>query len=379
MARRTPARRAELIGPPAMELPRAACARPARPSSRRRPSGPASASARRRAARTTWAWPSSSSSTRTRPVPGSGSALEIDPGLAIAQVNLAIALLNVPDLEGARREAALAAEPAPRAAAGALRARASSPRARTGPRTPSPPSSTVLALDPADVGALVNLASSSSSSGATRRPIADFREALAAEPYNAHRRSTTSASPSPASGQREEGQKTLERFQELRDKGYGTVDRHRLPRAGPLRGGGGHHRRGTGARGSKAPDVKFVEAGTLDGAGAEASTFGRRLRRSELRDDVKRQLVSASGAAPRSSISTGTGRSTSTTPVRRASGCIGTTTADSPTHPDAGLDLTAAGVGAVAGDYDNDGRPDLFVSEPAAVACSETKGAVSRT
>ena len=40
-------------------------------------------------------------------------ALRTDPGLAIARVNLAIALFNIPDLPGAEREARAAAQALP--------------------------------------------------------------------------------------------------------------------------------------------------------------------------------------------------------------------------------------------------------------------------
>ena len=226
-------------------------------------------------------------------VPRFRKALEIDRGLAIAQVNLAIALLNVPDLEGARREAMLAAERLPQApqppyVLGLV--------AKGENRTEDAIAAfeRVLALDPADVGSLVNRGQLFLQQRRYEEAIAEFRKALAAESYNATALYNLGLALT-RSGQREEGQKTLERFQQLREKGYGTA----IGTAYPEQGRYAAAVATTGAEPErvdpKPPDVKFVEAGTLDGAGAEASTFGRRLRLSELSDDVKRQLVSALG------------------------------------------------------------------------------------
>ena len=71
--------------------------------------------ARRRGARTTWGWRYSSSSASRTPCRAFRRALEADPTLSAAQVNLAIAHFYVPDVPAAKQAAQKALEAAPAA------------------------------------------------------------------------------------------------------------------------------------------------------------------------------------------------------------------------------------------------------------------------
>src|SRR5262249_56901597 len=79
----------------------------------------------------------------------------------------------------------------------------------------------VLALDPADVGSHVNRGQLYLQLRRYDEAVADFRAALAAEPGNATALYNLGLALA-RSGHREEGQKALEAFQVLREKGYGT-------------------------------------------------------------------------------------------------------------------------------------------------------------
>ncbi len=149
------------------------------------------------------------------------NALKIEPKLNLAQINLSIGLFNVPDLPGAQRQALAAATLAPEA--------------------PQPPYilgliaklqsrlddalvafQRVLKIDPNDVGTNINVGQIYSQQRKYPEAIAAFRLALAAEPYNA----TALYSLGQAllrSGQREEGQSVTERFKLLRERGSATT------------------------------------------------------------------------------------------------------------------------------------------------------------
>src|SRR4030095_4726513 len=147
-------------------------------------------------------------------------ALQIDPKLALAKINLAIALYNVPDLPGAQREAqsaiALAPNsPQPHYILGLI--------AKTQARMDDAigPFQQVLKIDPNDVGANVNLGQIYSQQRKYPEALTLFRTALAAEPYNStalYNLGTTLI----RAGQREEGQKVIQRFQEFRTRGSGS-------------------------------------------------------------------------------------------------------------------------------------------------------------
>ncbi len=147
-------------------------------------------------------------------------ALELDPQLKIARINLAIALLNAQDLDGALKTAEIAAaeSPAqlqPHYILGLI--------ARNQTRTEDAVAAfqKVLGGDPNDVGASVNLGQIYVAQRRYAEAVAVFRVALDAEPYN----STALYNLATAllrNNQREEGQQLMTRFQKLRQSGAAT-------------------------------------------------------------------------------------------------------------------------------------------------------------
>jgi tetratricopeptide (TPR) repeat protein len=147
-------------------------------------------------------------------------ALTLDSQMKIAQINLAVALFNLQDIEGARQAAERAAEIAPERPQthyilGLI--------ARNQNRTDDAVGffRRVLAIDPQDVGANVNLGQIYIQQRKSAEAIAAFRLALASEPYN----STALYNLATAlirNNEREEGQKLIGRFQALRNSGAAT-------------------------------------------------------------------------------------------------------------------------------------------------------------
>lgn len=148
-------------------------------------------------------------------------ALQLDPSLALARINLGIALFNVPDLPAAQKElqAAVAAAPTapqPHYVLGLA--------AKTQNRTEEAIAEfqKVLQIDPNDVGANVNLGQLYAQQRKYQEAIGVLRTAIAAEPYNATGLYNLGTSLM-RSGQREEGTKVIAQFQELRNRGTGTT------------------------------------------------------------------------------------------------------------------------------------------------------------
>ena len=148
-------------------------------------------------------------------------ALKLEPSLSLARVNLAIALYNIPEIEESLRELKVAAGLLP-----------SSPQihyilgliARTQNRAPDAIAEfeQVLKIDPRDPGAGINLGQLLMQQRKYPEAIAALRSALASEPYSV----TASYSLAIAltrSGQAQEGQAMMKKFQALREKPYGTT------------------------------------------------------------------------------------------------------------------------------------------------------------
>ena len=111
-------------------------------------------------------------------------ALQLDPSLVTARINLGIALFNIPDLPAAQKElqAAIIAAPAapqPHYVLGLA--------AKTQNRSEEAIAEfqKVLQIDPNDVGANVNLGQLYAQQRKYTEAIAVLRTAIAAEPYNA--------------------------------------------------------------------------------------------------------------------------------------------------------------------------------------------------
>src|ERR1044072_5375999 len=148
-------------------------------------------------------------------------ALQLEPSLALARINLGIALFNMPDLPAAQKElqAAIVAAPTapqPHYVLGLA--------AKTQNRTEEALAAfqKVLRIDPNDVGANVNLGQLYAQQRKYPEAIAVLRTAVTMEPYNATALYNLGTSLIRAS-QREEGQKVVAQFQELRQRGTGTT------------------------------------------------------------------------------------------------------------------------------------------------------------
>jgi len=293
-------------------------------------------------------------------------ALQTDSSLAIAHVNLSLALLYAQDLAGAAREATEAARllppaPQPRYILGLI--------ARTENRTSDAlrEFERVHQIDAADVGASVNLGQMYLEERQYPRAISVLRPAADVEPYNV----TVAYNLGLAltrSGQVDEGRRMLERAQALRSTGYaatfgtGYLEQGRYAEAIAS----------TGAEpdlvDTSVPSAAFTSAEIgppADRSRAMVSPFGRRFSAGDLTPEGAQQIAAGLGgcvtladvdndgdldlfdaSASRQRLFRNDGRGT-WTDITSASGLIA---------PD-----DAVPIGCVAGDYDNDGRTDLFV------------------
>jgi tetratricopeptide (TPR) repeat protein len=148
-------------------------------------------------------------------------ALALDSRLAAARINLAVALFNIPDLAGAQKEAEAAAAVAPDAPQphyllGLIA------RQQNRPDEAAAAFQHVLKLDARDPGAQVNLGQLYAQQRKYAEAIGAFRAALAEEPYNGTALYNLGTALLRA-GQRDEGQGVMRRFQALRESGAATV------------------------------------------------------------------------------------------------------------------------------------------------------------
>ena len=263
-------------------------------------------------------------------------ALAADPQLAIARVNLGIALFYAGDVEGARREleavrAAVPDRAQPDYVLGLI--------ARSGDRPAEALEAftRVQRLDPADVGAAVNLGQLHLQERRFADAIAAFRRALEAEPYNA----TAAYGLGTAlvrAGNTDEGRTAMERFQRLRESSYATT----YSQAYLEQGRYAEAIASTGAEPElvdpRIPDVAFVDATSaiIGDAGSRPAPGGVALF--DLDRDGDLDLVE-SGAPG----------------VRIYRNDRGRLTAD------AGFAHRTPASAALPADYDNDGRTDLLV------------------
>src|SRR6185369_16767443 len=148
-------------------------------------------------------------------------ALQLAPDLALARINLGIALFNVPDLPAAQRELQAAATTAP-AAPQPIYVLGLIAKTQNRPEEAIGYFQKVLRIDANDVGANINVGQLYAQQRKYPEAIAALRLAVAAEPYNA----TALYNLGTAlirGGQRDEGQKVIAQFQELRQRGSGTT------------------------------------------------------------------------------------------------------------------------------------------------------------
>jgi tetratricopeptide (TPR) repeat protein len=300
-------------------------------------------------------------------------ALRLDPGLRLARVNLSIALYNVPDLAGAEREAkaalALAPDlPQPHYIVGLI--------SKTQNRMDDALAAfeRVLDIDPRDVGANVNKGQLLAQQRKHAEAIAAFRAALASEPYNMTALYNLGLALT-RTGNRAEGQQMLARFQGFQRSGAGTsigtnyLEQGRYAEAVASTGAEPELVDRSGAtvtftdatestlpktNGNRTHDSATPRAG-ITSLGKNALNGQREI---EMRDlaklgggallfdydaDGDLDLLDVAPAALRLLRNDG-GKFTDVTP---GSGLPGM--------------MEGVGLGAVAGDYDNDGNADLLV------------------
>lgn len=270
-------------------------------------------------------------------------ALKLDPKLSLARSNLAIAFYNLPDIAASEREAkaVAAAEPGmpqPHYILGLI--------ARSQNRTEDAIADfkRVLAIDPDDVGANVNLGQVYAQLRQFDQAIAAFRQAVAAEPYNVtgvYNLGTALL----RSGEKEEGQQMLARFQQLRTSGAGTS-------IGPSYLEQGRYAEAVASTGSEPdlvsaaiPDVSFASAALLgpESPSGVPTAPAPTLTLVDFDNDGDLDLfASLAGAAWL---------------YRNDGGAFVDVTKTAGLDPAAAAGATAA----VGGDYDNDGAADLLV------------------
>lgn len=296
-------------------------------------------------------------------------ALKLEPTLSLARVNLGIALYNLPDADGALRELKAAAEIVP-----------ASPQvhymlgliARVQNRTVDGIGEfqRVLQIDPRDPGANINLGQLLMQQRKYPEAISAFRAAIASEVYNVTA-TYNLAMALTRSGERQEGQAAMQKFQALRSKAYATtIGQNYLEQ--------GRYAEAISSIGSEAglvntatPEVTFTDATSSVLANASETQPGSTsadqilsaLKAKAITEDQKRQIIASSGGVVPFDFD-GDGDLDllevgfqSIRLFRNDSGKFVDVTAQS------GLkrSTTTATITAVAGDYDNDGRPDIFL------------------
>ena len=266
-------------------------------------------------------------------------AIETDPALAVARLNLAIALLYDTKFDAADREAAAAATALPDAPQPAyvrgLIARASD---RAADAIAS--FRRVLSIDQADVGSKVQLGQLSLEARQYAEAVTFFEDAVRLDPFNATA-AYGLAMALTRGGRADDGAKAMARFQQLRENPaaitYSTTYLEQGAYAEAMASTGLEPElidRST-------PSVVFADAttGTIEG-GADAIVSSHALADVDADGDL--DLITVGSDAVRVRLSDG----------RRFAAS-------------AGRDLRSEGTTAllaVAGDYDNDGRADLFIA-----------------
>jgi tetratricopeptide (TPR) repeat protein len=267
-----------------------------------------------------------------------GRALEADPALLPAQVNLAIAHFYVPDIPAAKAAAEKALQSAPAAPHPhyllALVARSEGQAEEAVPHLQK-----VLAVDPGDLGANVTLGQVHLQLRRFDEAIAAFRVALAAEPYNVSAAYNLAVALNRAD-RRDEGQVAMARFQVLRDSPYKTALSSNYLEQGRY----AEALASTGAEPEavdpKPPAVSFVLQREWPAGAAEPTAGRAALVLADLDGDGGLELVVA-GAGPLRVLKSAPGG------LADVSDSAGVAVKDA--------------LAAVAADYDNDEKVDLLV------------------
>jgi Flp pilus assembly protein TadD len=277
-------------------------------------------------------------------------ALQLEPGLALARINLGIALFNLPDLLAAKKELQAATTVAPTAPQPHYLLGLAA-KTQNKPEEAIASFQKVLKIDANDVGTNVNLGQLYAQQRKYPEAIAVLRTAVAAEPYNATALYNLGTALM-RSGQREEGQKVIAQFQELRQRGTGTTLGTNYLEQGRY----AEAIASTGAEpdlvDKRTPEVTFTDVTAtvlppITGWRVPVSTPSERSGAVLLFDydlDGDLDLVEVGGNKQRLCRNDG-GKFSD---VTAQSGAIA-------------KEANGLGTAAIAGDYDNDNRPDLLI------------------
>ncbi len=292
-------------------------------------------------------------------------ALQKSPTLLPAKINLAIAYLYVPEIPAARKAAEQALAAAPDAPQPnyvlALIARTEGRAEEALPYLQK-----VLAQDPKDLGANVTLGQVYLQMREYEKAAQAFRIATEAEPYNVSAAYNIGVALTRA-GHREEGQAAMQRFQKLRDSAYkSSLGSNYLEQ--------GKYAEALASTGAEAvdprtPPVRFVEKQVAAGSAPAAAspTLGGTLAPAEVAKALPRAALVLADLDGDGALDVVEAGLPSLRVLRNEQGRFEDATARS------GLAGVAA-IAAVAGDYDNDGRPDLLVLKPGALALYHNEG-----
>jgi cytochrome c-type biogenesis protein CcmH/NrfG len=263
-------------------------------------------------------------------------ALKIDPSLGAARVNLAIALLYGGGADAARTEAAAAAAalpdaPQPPYVLGLIA------KAQNRPEDAIAAFRRVLRVDPADAATKVNLAQLYLQERDATQAVSLFKEALDAEPYNV----TAAYGLATAllrAGQADAGRQAMQRFQALRDSTYGVTYAQTYLQQGRYAEAIVSTGAEPGLVDERTPQVVFSDATP---AALSGTNTGFTL--ADVNGDGRLDLLAVTPGALRLYVNHG-----------------GTFT-DGTAAAKLDLPLPGTGIGAVVGDYDNDGKADVFL------------------
>jgi Flp pilus assembly protein TadD len=288
-------------------------------------------------------------------------ALALGPSLAVVRANLAIALFNAQRVEEARKEALLAARLLPALAQThytlglAARSAGATEEARAAFRR-------VAEIDPKDVGARVNLGQILMQERRYPEAAAEFKTALDAEPFSSTAAYNLGLSLARA-GRAQESQAAMERFQKLREGGYGTT----IGQSYPDQGRYAEAIVSTGAEPElilrSTPPSSFVDVTAVrfdrpiasgEQAGRAGSAAGSGVLLADLDGDGPLDLLVTGPEGQRLFLNR-SGRFVLS-------------------NVDWGLAAHVPGTGAVAADYDNDERTDLLVLRAAGVTLLHNDG-----
>jgi tetratricopeptide (TPR) repeat protein len=266
-------------------------------------------------------------------------ALEQHPSLEIARLNLAIALFyagKTADASGVARDAVARLPNLPQAhyVAGLIA------RAEDDLETAQPAFERVLNIDPTDAGANINLGQIALQQREYGKALDYFKQAMSAEPFNVTA-AYSAALALTRFGKTDEGRKAMQHFEALRDSAYGVTYAQTYLAQGKY----AEAIASTGAEpelvNPETPDVTFSDASATTLLRMQAAPGGHPLLL-DADGDGDLDLVAADSSGVRF--------------LRNDRGTFQDATAS------AGLAKVGASAGAVSGDYDNDGRTDLFLA-----------------